>query len=58
LAGCSALGSVFRATDDIESINVTEAAIKGGLNMLDTAPWYGHGKSESVLGKVSIWWAC
>ena len=23
-----------------------------GVNYIDTAPWYGHGKSESVLGEV------
>lgn len=23
-----------------------------GINLLDTAPWYGHGKSETVLGKA------
>ena len=22
------------------------------INLIDTAPWYGHGKSETVLGKA------
>ena len=26
-------------------------AIKSGINLVDTAPWYGHGVSESVLGR-------
>ncbi|KAF5287953.1 hypothetical protein FQA39_LY15591 [Lamprigera yunnana] len=26
-------------------------AIKAGINFIDTAPWYGHGVSEEVLGK-------
>ncbi|XP_064613960.1 uncharacterized protein LOC135477698 isoform X1 [Liolophura sinensis] len=50
--GASALGSVFRATDDSESLRVVEHAVKSGINYIDTAPWYGHGKSESVLGKA------
>ncbi|XP_064648185.1 uncharacterized protein LOC135500574 isoform X2 [Lineus longissimus] len=50
--GASALGSVFRDTDDEESLKVVEAALKYGVNYIDTAPWYGHGKSEQVLGKA------
>ena len=51
-AGASSLGSVFRATDDMESIKVVHHAIKSGINYIDVAPWYGHGKAETVLGKV------
>nr|CAB3267101.1 L-galactose dehydrogenase [Phallusia mammillata] len=50
--GCAAIGSVYRPTDDKESILVTKEAIKQGLNMIDTAPWYGCGKSEKVLGEI------
>ena len=31
---------------------IVEGAFKAGINYIDTAPWYGHGKSEEVLGKV------
>jgi hypothetical protein len=24
--------------------------IKSGINLIDTAPWYGHGVSETILG--------
>ena len=51
--GASSLGSVFRATNEAESFQVVEHAVKSGINVVDTAPWYGHGKSETVLGKVS-----
>ncbi len=51
-SGASALGSVFRDTDEAESIRVVHKAIENGINYIDTAPWYGHGKSETVLGKV------
>ncbi len=51
--GASALGSVFRDTDEAESIRVVHKAVENGINYIDTAPWYGHGKSEIVLGKVN-----
>ncbi|KAK7109310.1 uncharacterized protein [Littorina saxatilis] len=50
--GASSLGSVFRQTDDSESLQVVTEAVKSGINYIDTAPWYGHGKSETVLGKA------
>jgi len=50
--GASSLGSVFRKTDDGESIQVVLKAVKSGINLIDTAPWYGFGKSETVLGKA------
>ena len=50
--GASSLGSVFRETKEEESINVVHTALKNGINLIDTAPWYGHGKSERVLGKA------
>ncbi|WAQ94775.1 GALDH-like protein [Mya arenaria] len=49
--GASSFGSVFRSTDDSESVRVLETAIRSGVNLVDVAPWYGHGKAESVLGK-------
>ena len=50
--GASSLGSVFRETNDLESSTVVHHAIKSGINYIDVAPWYGHGKAETVLGKV------
>lgn len=50
--GASSLGSVFRSTEQSESLEVVRTALKSGINYIDTAPWYGHGKSESVLGKI------
>jgi aryl-alcohol dehydrogenase-like predicted oxidoreductase len=32
-------------------LQVIELAVRSGINLIDTAPWYGHGKSETVLGK-------
>lgn len=50
--GASSLGSVFRSTDDEESMKVVDLVVKSGVNYIDTAPWYGQGKSEQVLGKA------
>ncbi|KAK3784892.1 hypothetical protein RRG08_056847 [Elysia crispata] len=50
--GASSLGSVFRATDNTESMDVVKTCLQEGINYIDTAPWYGQGKSETVLGKV------
>jgi len=50
--GASSLGSVFRATRENESIEAVEAAIEGGINLIDVSPYYGHYKAETVLGKA------
>ncbi len=48
--GASSLGSVFRETRESESIAAVEAAIEGGINLIDVSPYYGHYKAETVLG--------
>lgn len=50
--GASSIGSVFRETNDEESIAVVRHALKSGINLIDTAAWYGFGKSERILGKA------
>lgn len=50
--GASSIGGVFKTTDDTESIKVVENVIRSGINLIDTSPWYGQGRSEEVLGKA------
>lgn len=50
--GASSLGSVFRETNENESIEAVETAIDGGINFIDVSPYYGHYKAETVLGKA------
>ncbi|CAM4499303.1 aryl-alcohol dehydrogenase-like predicted oxidoreductase [Paenibacillus endophyticus] len=50
--GASSLGSVFRETDDAESVRTVHAAIDMGINLIDVSPYYGLTKAESVLGKA------
>lgn len=39
-------------TDDTESIRAIQKAIDLGINLIDTAPAYGFGRSEVVVGKA------
>lgn len=41
-----------RDADDNESIRAIHAAIDSGINLIDTAPAYGFGRSETVVGKA------
>jgi len=50
--GASSLGSVFRETDESESIRTVHAAIDAGINYIDVSPYYGLTKAETVLGKA------
>lgn len=45
-------GPWWGATDDELSIKAIHAALDLGVNMIDTAPVYGFGKSEEVVGKA------
>ncbi|KAH8369242.1 hypothetical protein KR009_005195 [Drosophila setifemur] len=35
-----------------EGISTVHEALKSGINYIDTAPWYGQGRSEEVLGQA------
>ncbi|OZB99144.1 aldo/keto reductase [Paenibacillus sp. XY044] len=50
--GASSLGSVFRDTDEQESIRTVHEAIDSGINYIDVSPYYGLTKAETVLGKA------
>lgn len=50
--GASSLGSVFRDTDEAESLRTVHQAIEAGINYIDVSPYYGLTKAETVLGKA------
>jgi len=51
--GASSFGNVYGTVQaEADCHAVTLAALKAGVNLIDTAPWYGHGLSESVLGRA------
>lgn len=35
-----------------QAVEAVRMGLKLGLNYIDTSPWYGDTKSESLLGKV------
>jgi len=39
-------------TDDAESVRTVQAALDLGMNLIDTAPAYGWGRSERVVGRA------
>ncbi|RMF95875.1 MAG: aldo/keto reductase [Candidatus Schekmanbacteria bacterium] len=51
--GTWAIGGMFWGkTDDAEAIKAIEASIDYGINLIDTAPAYGTGHSEKLVGKA------
>lgn len=45
-------GWMWGGTDEAESIRTIHAAIDRGVTLIDTAPVYGFGRSEEIVGKA------
>jgi aryl-alcohol dehydrogenase-like predicted oxidoreductase len=45
-------GWMWGGTDEAESIATIQAAFEHGINVVDTAPVYGFGRSEEIVGKA------
>jgi aryl-alcohol dehydrogenase-like predicted oxidoreductase len=45
-------GWMWGGTDDAESVATIRAALDHGINVIDTAPAYGFGHSEEIVGKA------
>jgi aryl-alcohol dehydrogenase-like predicted oxidoreductase len=45
-------GWMWGGTDEAESIRTIHAALDKGINLIDTAPVYGFGRSEEIVGKA------
>jgi len=50
--GGSSLGSVFKPIEEHAGIRAVHQALDHGINLIDTAPFYGLTKAETVLGKA------
>lgn len=50
--GGSSLGGAFGDIEEQEGIRTVHVAIDHGINLIDTAPFYGLTKAETVLGKA------
>src|ERR1700747_782368 len=45
-------GWMWGGTDEAESIRTIHAALDEGINVIDTAPVYGFGRSEEIVWKA------
>src|ERR1700682_3431071 len=45
-------GWMWGGTDEAESIATIQAALEHGITLIDTAPVYGFGRSEEIVGKA------
>ena len=48
--GGAPLGGNFADLDYAQGIEIISAALDAGMSYFDTAPWYGFGRSERVIG--------
>jgi aryl-alcohol dehydrogenase-like predicted oxidoreductase len=46
-------GWMWGGTDENESIRTIHAALDQGINLIDTAPIYGNGRSEEIVGQAT-----
>src|ERR1700720_104862 len=45
-------GWMWGGTDEKKSIRTIHAALDQGINLIDTAPIYGYGRSEEIVGEA------
>jgi aryl-alcohol dehydrogenase-like predicted oxidoreductase len=45
-------GWMWGGTDEAQSVSTVRAALEQGINLIDTAPVYGFGRSEEIVGKA------
>jgi D-threo-aldose 1-dehydrogenase len=50
--GCASIGGLYGDIPEEQSQQVVHRALALGLNLFDTAPLYGYGKSEARVGKA------
>ena len=48
--GCAPLGGNFVDLNYDQAAEIIRFALSSGIKYFDTAPWYGFGRSERVLG--------
>ena len=48
--GCAPLGGNFVDLNYTQAAELVNAALDAGISYFDTAPWYGFGRSERVVG--------
>ena len=49
--GCAALGGLYADVAEEAAVSTVQRGLQLGVSYIDTAPYYGHGKSESFVGQ-------
>ncbi len=44
-------GWMWGGADENDALDAIEVSVEGGVNLIDTAPIYGFGKAETIVGK-------
>ena len=47
-------GWMWGGTDEAQSVRTIRAALERGITLIDTAPVYGFGRSEEIVGKAIV----
>jgi aryl-alcohol dehydrogenase-like predicted oxidoreductase len=47
-------GWMWGGSDEAEAVATIRAAVEHGINLIDTAPVYGFGRSEEIVGKAIV----
>ena len=55
--GCAPLGNLYRPLSDAQAFATIHAALAAGISYVDTAPYYGHGRSEQRIGEALRAWS-
>jgi D-threo-aldose 1-dehydrogenase len=55
--GCAPIGNLYRPLSDEQAVATVLAALNAGVGYLDTAPLYGHGRSEQRVGQALRRWS-
>ena len=50
--GCASLGGMYGDIPEEQAYEVVRRALSLGINVIDTAPLYGYGKSEIRIGRA------
>ncbi|WP_257624898.1 aldo/keto reductase [Variovorax boronicumulans] len=51
--GTAPLGNLFARLDEASAVDSIVTAIQGGINLIDTSPWYGLGLAELRVGTAT-----
>ncbi|XP_014284677.1 uncharacterized protein [Halyomorpha halys] len=50
--GGGGLSGFYEEFKEEDAVEIVREALKNGINYIDTAPYYGEGRSETVIGKA------